>query len=91
LIPGRSKILLFSKIFIQVLRPTQPPIHWAWASFLWGKASRASSTTVKDKYSYTSVPSPCLYVLHGEKFTLYIIGYRVATGVSKCSDMWQII
>jgi hypothetical protein len=27
LIPGRSKILLFSKIFIPVLRPTQPPIQ----------------------------------------------------------------
>jgi len=27
LIPGRSKILLFSKIFISVLRPTQPPIQ----------------------------------------------------------------
>jgi hypothetical protein len=27
LIPGRSKILLFSKIFIPVLRPTQPLIQ----------------------------------------------------------------
>jgi len=29
LIPGRSKILLFSKIFIPVLRPTQPPVQCA--------------------------------------------------------------
>jgi hypothetical protein len=82
LIPGRSKIFLFSKIFVPVLRPTQP--HLLSSELKEANRSPRSTAAVRNKNSQTSVPSPCLHVLHGDNFTFYIIGYRVATGVSEC-------
>ena len=78
-IPGKSNRLTSSKISRQALKPTQPPIQWAWEVLSLGvkspgheaENSLTSIAQVKNEWSYTSNPPIGLHGMHTFTFTEY--------------------